>query len=68
MSILHSQHGMYLTEDCAKLAAEINYKLTMNKAIIELDLCSLEAPKPFGANYVHCAQRSDIWHAIRKKK
>ena len=57
---------MYLTEDCSKLAVEINTKLTINSAIIELDLCGLEAPKPFGANYVHCTQRSDIWHAIRK--
>ena len=68
LSILPSQNGMYLTQDCSQLAVEINTKLTINSAIIELDLCSLEAPKPFGANYVHCTQQSDIWHAIRKNK
>ena len=68
LSISNSPLGMYCTEDCTKLEMEIKAKLTRNSAIIELDLSNLKAPKPFGANYVHCMQQSDIWHAIRKNK
>ena len=64
--VLKNQTLMYLTPDCLQMEAEINSQLENN--IVRIDVSMLQAPKPFGSNYVNCIQRSEIWHAIRKNK
>ncbi len=59
---------MYEDSDSLKLSEEIQKQLRENKHIIEIDLSFLEAPKPFGENYIDVCQKSVNWHSARKNK
>jgi hypothetical protein len=68
LTVLTCEPSMYKTGDCFDMEMSIQSKLSSSNSVIEIDLMSLRAPKPSGANYVSCIQKSDIWQAIRKKK
>ena len=68
LHVLYQEQKMYSTDTCKELEMDIKQQVSINKAIIMIDICSLKAPTPCGANYVRCLQGSDVWKSIRKYK
>ena len=50
------------------METDIIDRLTHSPNSIEINLRSKKAPKSFGANYINCHQRTDVWHEIRKNR
>ena len=59
---------MYVTNTCKELEMSIKNQININSPTIKIDISSLEAPTPCGANYIRCPQRSEVWKYIRKRK
>ena len=67
LPLIIPQPPAYETES-KNMEIDINNKLTENPCLIEIDLQLKNAPKSYGANYIHCEQRTEVWYQVRKKR
>ena len=68
LHVPEQQQKMYVTNTCKELEISLKDQINNNSLTIKIDISSLKAPTPFGANYIRCPQRSEVWKYIRKGK
>ena len=69
--ILDKQYTVYsnITSRSNKLHISINSQLSSpHTTTINVDLCFLDGPKPFGTNYINIEQNTELWHKQRRFK
>ena len=66
LHVVQQQQKMYATDDCRELEMDIRKQLSINNSTVTIDISSLEAPTPCGANYIRCPQGSVLWKSVRR--